>query len=380
MLRVAVVRDFRAEKWPSMDLCADQLLRHLSAIPGIAATDFETPFRVCFQEIPPFNFKWKTLAFNADRAVNRYWLLPRSLHSRSGEFDFVHIVDHSYAHAVASAARGQAGVYCHDLDAFRSLLDPSNEPRPRWFTCLAERGLRGLQSAAIVFHNSREIGNQLVDTGLVAREKLIHAPLGVAAEFTPTISNDIRLPDPGVPPGSFLLHVGSHIPRKRIDVLLNIFAGVRQRMTGIKLVQVGPPWNRQYLDLIRRLEIAPDVLQFRNLTRDQLGELYRRAAAVLLPSGAEGFGLPIIEALACGAKVVASDLPVLREVGGRAVVYCPVANVPMWVNSVCRALSETGFVPPREIRLAHVGRYSWKEHARIIGEAYLELWERISSK
>ena len=101
--------------------------------------------------------------------------------------------------------------------------------------------------------------------------------------------------------------------------------------------------------------------------------MYRHAALVLLPSDAEGFGLPIVEALACGAAVLASDLPVLREVGGAAAIYRPVGEVASWAEMVCRSLDEPSFLPGRAERLAQAGRYSWIEHANAIGAAYRRL-------
>jgi glycosyltransferase involved in cell wall biosynthesis len=266
-------------------------------------------------------------------------------------------------------------VYCHDLDAFRSLIEPEREPRPWWFRRLARRTLRGLQAAAIVFHNSREVGRQLVDTGLIAAEKLIHAPLGVALEFSPEAAAPIKLTVKTDP--LFLLHVGSNIPRKRIDVLLDVFASVRKSIPGIRLVQVGGPWPPSFLMQIERLGVGAGVVQVSGLSRGQLAELYRRAAVVLVTSESEGFGLPVIEALACGAVVIASDIPVLREVGGEAVVYCPVADVPAWSNTIRRVLNEPDFAPTRETRLAVAQRYSWREHACIIGQSYLDLAARL---
>ncbi|AWM39597.1 glycosyltransferase family 4 protein [Gemmata obscuriglobus] len=352
-----------------MDLCADQLLAHL---PGTAltATDLETPFVRLFQRSPVVGRT--NAAFNVDRLVNRHLTLPRFLRTRAREFDLFHIVDHSYAHATLALPPGRAGVYCHDLDAFRSLLEPAREPRPWWFRRLARRTLRGMQAAAVVFHNSREVGRQLTDAGLVPAEKLVHAPLGVAHEFAPD-GGSVELPAPGLPPEPFLLHVGSHIPRKRIDVLLDVFAAVLKRHPDVRLVQVGPPWARAFADQIERLGTAGRIVRFAGLSREQLAELYRRASVVLVPSAAEGFGLPVIEALACGAAVVASDIPVLREVGGEAVAYRPVADVPAWAEAVSRVLNGTGFAPPREDRLARAALYSWREHARVIADAYLRL-------
>lgn len=363
--RLAVVRDFRTEKWPSMDLCADQLLAHLP--PALAVTDLEAPFKRCFQRLPAVGRR--NAAFNADRLVNRHLTLPRFLRTRGRECDFFHVVDHSYAHAVLALPPGRAGVYCHDLDAFRSLLDPAREPRPWWFRTLANRTLRGLQAAAVVFHNSREVGRQLAAANLVPAEKLVHAPLGVASEFSPDgPSGEL----PGVPP-RFLLHVGSHIPRKRIDVLLDVFAAVLKRNPEVRLVQVGPQWAPAFAQQIERLGVGPQITRFSNLSRGQLADLYRRSAAVLVPSEAEGFGLPVIESLACGAAVVASDIPVLREVGGDAVLYRPVADVPAWADAVHRVLTEPAFAPPRSVRAARAALYSWHEHARIIADTYLRL-------
>ena len=365
--RLAVIRDFRAEGWPSMDLCADHLLARLPAECGLQVADFAPPFRRRAMRLPVIGRRRTT--FNIDRLLNRHHFLPAELRRRAAEFDFFHVVDHSYAHVILNLPAGRAGVYCHDLDAFRCLLDPAREQRPWWFRRFARRTLEGLRSAAVVFHNSHEIGRQLIAAELVPADRLVYAPLGVADEFTP---EPALVVDPVVH-GPYLLHVGNNIPRKRIDVLLDVFAALRNRRPDLRLVQVGGPWPADLAGRIDRLGIGSAVIQLRGLTRTRLAELYRDAAAVLVPSEAEGFGLPVIEALACGAPVVATDLPVLREVGGSAVVYCPVGDVPAWAGTVCRILTEPGFVPSRVLRLQQAAGYSWRAHAQIMGETYRKL-------
>ena len=358
--RLAVVRDYRAEGWPSMDLCADQLLAHLP--PSVAAEEVAPPFRRAFGRLPLLG----RTGFNADRLLNRHVLLPRAVRRAARRADFVHVVDHSYAHVVP--AGGGAGVYCHDLDAFRCLLEPEQEPRPWWFRRLARRTLAGLRRAAVVFHNTAATGERLRSLGLVDAARLVHAPLGVAPQFTP-VASAVELPF--APPAPFLLHVGNNIPRKRLDVLLDVFAELRRRGGGLRLVQVGGPWPAPLAGQVARLGVGPLVTQVRGLSRAQLAELYRRASAVLVTSEAEGFGLPVVEALACGTPVVASDVAALREAGGSAVTYCPVADVPAWADAVARALAE----PPaaRGARLAQAAKFSWREHARVIADAYRDL-------
>lgn len=337
-----------------MDLCADQLLAHLS--PEVSATDLAPDFRRVFG-------RW---SFNTDRILNRHVFQPRIVRRAAPQFDFVHVVDHSYAHLVNSVPPGRAGVYCHDLDAFRSILNPTEEPRPWWFRRLAWRTLRGLQNAAVVFHSTADVGQQIRKACLVAPDRLVQAPYGVSSDFTS---------DPTCKREMYLLHVGGNIPRKRIDVLLDLFAAARARVPGVRLVQVGGPWPQHLAERIARLGIESAVTQVRDLTRTQLADLYRRASIVLVPSDAEGFGLPVIEALACGAVVVASDIPTLREAGGEAAIYRPVADVPQWADTVVQLLDGSMAAPPLAARLAWAGRFTWKRHAEIIRSAY----ERLAS-
>lgn len=360
-----MVRDPRGEGWPSMDLCADELLARLP--PGVAAADLEPPFPRLARRLPVVGPR---VALNADRLVNRHMLLPRFLRRRAADFDLFHVVDHSYAHGVLALPPGRCGVYCHDLDAFRSLLEPGKDPRPWWFRRLARRTLRGLQAAAVVFHSTAAVREELLRHAVIDPARLAYAPYGVATEFTPAAAGLVALPAPGVPDGPFLLHVGGHAPRKRIDVLIDVFAAVRKHLPGVRLVQVGPPWSPALADRIDRLGVGAGVVRFAGLSRGQLADLYRRAAAVLVPSGAEGFGLPVVEALACGAPVVASDIPALREVGGDAVVFRPVGDVPAWAAAVVRVLDDPSAAPPRDTRLSQAARYSWREHARVIADAY----------
>src|SRR5205814_6426209 len=110
MPRLAVVRDFRAEGWPSMDLCADMLLAHWPADSPLTVEDVAVPFRRRFGRLPLLGRRGA--AFNADRLLNRHRDLPRALRRRAGAFDLFHVVDHSYAQVLHALPEGKAGVYC----------------------------------------------------------------------------------------------------------------------------------------------------------------------------------------------------------------------------------------------------------------------------
>jgi glycosyltransferase involved in cell wall biosynthesis len=359
--RLAVLADFTEEGWPSMYLCAEMLLAHLPD-KTVSANLLRPPFRRLATRLPLPRRK----ALNADRLLNRFRHFPRFAKKHAGEFDVFHIADHTYAQLVHVLPAARTGVYCHDLDAFRCLIEPKRDPRPSWFRELARRVLTGLQKAAVVFHSTHVVRAEIERHGLVDSARLVRAPYGVCPEFAPD-GPAAKEPSP------FLLHVGSNSPRKRIDLLLRTLAGVLREFPAVRLVKVGEPFPPEQQALIAELDIQSAVVGRENLGRDEIASLYRSAAAVLLPSDAEGFGLPVIEALACGAAVFASDLPVLREVGGDAATYLPPGDVEAWVAGVSRALSDSHHLPPRSTRLKRAAHFSWVEHARVIRDAYRRL-------
>jgi glycosyltransferase involved in cell wall biosynthesis len=372
-MRLAVICDYLEENWPSMDLAAEMLQREVQESPSLveSAWTVRPPFRRRVSLLP--GVRKTRAAFNADRLLNRFWDYPRFLRGRLREWCVYHVCDHSYAQLVHVLPAERTGVYCHDLDAFRCLLDPQQERRPLWFRLMARRTLSGLQKAAVVFYSTQEIGEQIRRRALVDASRLVHAPLGVCPEFRPPSPVGRR----GFPPEAggrpYLLHVGSCIPRKRIDVLLEVYAAVRKRRPDVSLIQVGGTWTDSQRRQLARHDLEGCVRQLRGLDRRRLAEFYQGAAVVLQPSEAEGFGLPAAEALACGAAVIASDLPVLREVGGAAVLYRTVADVPAWTEAVCRLLDDPSTAPSLAVRQEQVGRYSWRAHAETIASTYRDL-------
>lgn len=377
-VRVAVVADLLEEGWPSMDLVAEMLVSHLRA-----------PVRPILLR-PEMQRRVGRLMRNGrgamiDRVVNRYYDYPRWLRAKVPSADVFHVVDHSYAHLVTALPRGRVVVTCHDTDAFRSVLNDDRESKlPR---ALVRRVAAGLAVADVVTCVSETTRRDLVASGLVDPERAVVVPNGVHPACTPDpeAAGDRQAAALlGDGAGLELLHVGSTIARKRIDVLLEAFAGVAANRPGIRLVRVGGALTSSQEALAAALGIRDRVVVLPPLDRATLAAVYRRAALALLPSEREGFGLPVIEALACGTPVVASDLPVLREVGGGAVAYAPMGEVARWRTAILALLEERETAPGawtarRRAGIEHAARFSWADGARQLAGIYTRLAERAEA-
>ena len=381
-LRVAIVADFLEEGWPSMDLVADMLVDRLRGEHAneIEATLVRPPMRRRAGALPLLHRTPPAGAF--DRAVNRLWDYPRSLARIAGAHDVFHIVDHSYSQLVHRLPAERTLVTCHDLDTFRSVLEPERERRSAAFRMMTRHILDGLRKAGHIACDTAATRDALVDRAGVAPERTSvvyngpHPSCTPAAEPAADVEASRMLGARGRT--LELLHVGSTIARKRIDVLLRVFAGVRRAHPEARLVRVGGPLTADQRALAHDLGVAGAIVSLPFLDRSTLAAVYRRSTLLLLPSDREGFGLPVLESLACGTPVVASDLEALREVGGTAATYCGPDRVEEWVETVL-ALLDTRQERPGEWRarrdagIARAHAFSWSRYTTDIVALYRQL-------
>jgi glycosyltransferase involved in cell wall biosynthesis len=336
---------------------------------------------------PPFARRATRIAgvrplFTLDRALNRWWDYPRHVERIASEYDVFHVIDHSYAQLVHHLPPERTVVTCHDLDTFRSVLRPEDEPRSALFRKATRRILTGLQQAAWITCDSAAVRDELLGFGLVSPERVSVVPVGVGEGFSADANEEADRHAARLVAGQAgaveLLHVGSAIARKRIDALLNICAALVPRAPNLRLIRVGGPFTSAQQRMVHDLGLADRISVVDFLDERTLAAMYRRAALVLQPSEREGFGLPLLEAMACGTPVVASDLPVLKEVGGTAVEYCPVGDTDAWVRTVSALLDERRQDPSRWSARRAAGRararcFSWSPFAARLTEIYQAL-------
>jgi glycosyltransferase involved in cell wall biosynthesis len=153
-------------------------------------------------------------------------------------------------------------------------------------------------------------------------------------------------------------------------MLLQIFAGIVRKFPDARLIRVGGGLSPEHCRVAGLLGIKDRIVIMPFLERKVLAAVYRRAAVVLLPSDAEGFALPLVEAMACGRPVVVSDIPVLREVGGDAASYCSVADVTSWIQTVGALLEGRDDSNQVRARIAWAARFSWDTYSARTVEVY----------
>lgn len=377
-LRVAILADYLEEGWPSMDLVADMLVEHLARehADAVEATLIRPPMprRLTRLPLPAGRARASVL----DRAAARQWDYPRTLRQVRGRFDLYHVVDHTYAHLVHALPAAQCIVTCHDVDAFRSILQPEDERRSPAFRWMSQRILDGLRKASHVPCDSEATRDALIELAALPPERLSVIPNGSDTAGWPESDamadlEAARLVGPRH--GVELLHVGSTIARKRIDVLIDVFAAVRKERPDARLIRVGGPFTGDQRARARGLGVLDGIVVLPFVDRATLAAVYRRASLTLLPSEREGFGLPLVESLAAGTPMVASDIGVLRELGGDAVSYAALADVAQWRHTVLSLLAEREHSPERwrARKAAGVERakeFSWSEYAAGVAAVY----------
>lgn len=264
-----------------------------------------------------------------------------------------------------------------------ALLVPAPEPVP----------LRGIPQGIVV----HDLGPLLAPAVYGRRRQLRYAATlrtsvnrsGVV--FTPSVSTKLDVmrwtglhqcrievagpalhPGPGNQPTElvtppYALYVGAMLPHKNVDILVDCFSARTPDAPDLpsRLVIVGPDYTGEVRRSLQRSHVSRSVEHRGFVSHEELGRLYAGASVVVFPSLFEGFGLPLIEALAHGTPVVASDIPPLREVGDDRVTYVRDPTDPAeWRVSIAAASRRPRGAP---------GVISWTGAARLVREVLASL-------
>jgi glycosyltransferase involved in cell wall biosynthesis len=239
--------------------------------------------------------------------------------------------------------------------------------RPNLRSSVIERLTLGpaVRRSAALLAISQATADALIARFPKARDRTVVAPLGV----TPALSEHLdpkeaaTLPDAG-----FVLAVGTLEPRKNLPRLVAAYGELSGELQGDHpLVVVGAlGWETgETLDALRSLGSRCTMLG--HVTDAALAELYRRCAVFCYPSLGEGFGLPVLEAMAGGAAVVTSNVSSLPEVGGDCVMYVDPHAIDSIAEGLLKVLTDHSLRTGLGARAqARAGEFSWERFAEIV--------------
>lgn len=283
------------------------------------------------------------------RALHAAWAVSTWPHAETftGPVDVVHVPD-----LRPPPTRRPLVMTLHDLAA----VDHPELHSARRVAAQQEQ-LAALRRASVVLTVSATTRARAIAHGVPA-ERIVVTPLGYTP--LPPVTGERVVAEP------YLLAVGELTPRKNLGVLTQAFSAAG--LTGHRLVIAGPG-NADAGDLLG--PDIDDVVLLGAVDDDTLARLYRDAVALCFPSKAEGFGLPVLEAMAQGLPVLASDIEVVREVGGDAILTAPVDDVHRWAEGLRRLVEDAAL--RRQLSAAGRARasgFTWEATAAATLAAY----------
>ena len=244
-------------------------------------------------------------------------------------------------------------------------------------TALARVGRR----ADLIIVPSRAVQRDMVQYLRVPEDRVAVTPHGCEARFKPSrdaASIGAATARYGLP-ARYLLAVGTLEPRKNLTTLVRAFARLRDRSEIDRAVGLVLAGARGWLDdpifrTVQSLELE-DAVRFTGfIDDDDLPAVYRGAELVAFPSLHEGFGLPLLEAMACGVPVVASNTAALPEVAGGAAVLVDPLDIDALAQAIARVLRDEALRGRlREDGIARAAKFSWETAARRTLDAYASL-------
>jgi glycosyltransferase involved in cell wall biosynthesis len=310
----------------------------------------------------------------SERWLTRLWYrlrIPFPIDPLIGPVDVVHGTDF-----LVPPARCARVATVHDV----SFLLVPELGHPRLVSFLRAVVPRMLRTADALITVSESVQQDLLRLYRVAPDRVYAIPHGVAFPFVPhppqharpvIASLGIREP--------YVIAVGTVEPRKGYPVLLQAVERAAENIPDLQLVIVGATgWLAEPIE--RALEEAQQrgrVLRLRHISDQTLAALYIAAAAFVTASFYEGFNFPLLEALACGAPAIATDIPVHREVAGNAALFVRSGDVDSLAEAMISLLTDTTLA--RRLQQAgpqQASRFSWHKSA----EQHIAVYRAVASE
>jgi glycosyltransferase involved in cell wall biosynthesis len=293
------------------------------------------------------------------------------------EADIFHIIDHTNGHIAYWLKKlGKPVVItCHDLVQY---IYPEILKKQSRFPALSMaiwqysvKGITVAEHTITVSTNTAKDVSQWLHTD---PKKIAVVPNGVESEFQilpSEIVNNWRQQYVNSPDEICILNVGSTHQRKNIETVLKVVGAIADEGIPVRLWKIGDDFTTEQKQFIRDRSLDKYITFLGKPNREALIGFYNAADVMLAPSLYEGFGLTILEAMACGTPVITSNVSSLPEVAGNAAVLVDPLNITAIVNAILQIKNDATFRNNLvEQGLERAKLFTWKNSAEKVASVY----------
>jgi glycosyltransferase involved in cell wall biosynthesis len=179
-----------------------------------------------------------------------------------------------------------------------------------------------------------------------------------------------------------ILYVGTEEPRQNFPTLLKALARLKKRMLRVKLLKIGDPYSfgarEKNLTLIRDLKLEKEVIFMGYVAEEELPKWYNASDLLVYPCSYAGFGLPPLEAMACGTPVITSNTTSLPEVVGDAGIMIEPTNAPLLADKMWEVLSDQDMQEQlSKMGMERAKLFNWEHSAQKTLKLYEEVYHGI---
>lgn len=286
----------------------------------------------------------------------RWWLAGLPLALRRHRIDVFHGTEFSVPYIPVTASV----MSVNDLSPWLNPEWHATADRVRQRTPILLR----LGLATMILTLSESVRRQAIKRFALDPERVVAVPLAAAKTFQP-----VNVPTPTEP---YFLYVGTIEPRKNLPLLVDAWREIRKRHR-VRLVIAG---SRR--DDGPRIDPADGLELLGAVDEAKLPALYSGALAAVYPTFYEGFGLPIVEAMQCGAPVITSQDESVVEVSGGAALHAPATSTKDWIAAMTRVIEDAALRQSLKVQgLQRASEFSWRRTARETLAVYREAHRRF---
>jgi len=368
-MRVAIVRtmpDF------SMEVYANGVISGLKTVrPDWEIVDLKPQ---------PIDRKSQSPILRVQKFYERFWRFPQLVQQHKA--DVYHILDHSEAHITYGLKKlgKPVAVTCHDLINFyykNNLQGSVTLPflsHGMWMH--AVKGMKQADAVVTVSSMTAKDATKILD---IEPARISVAPNAVEGIFKPLPQEEINKfrHQSGISPETLcLLNVGSNHPRKNIDTVLKAVDNLKQRGVSVHLWKAGADFNEEQTIFIRNHKLENNISYLGKPDKLSLIQIYNAANILIAPSLHEGFGITLLEAMACGTPVITSKVSAMPEVVGDAGILVEPLDYQSIADAAINIQNNSSFRQQLiEKALTRVKQFTWESTSEQIAKIYEGLLE-----